>query len=87
MKPKIYFTIVLFLLVTGCKSDQGDHDNKSHLVNLDFHEELSVSIDELNALIGGAIEGIAVDTAGNIYFQDREQASIHILDPAGRYLD
>lgn len=87
MKLKIYFTIFLVLLLTGCKSEQGENDFRHRLAHLDLHQDLNVSIDSLNTLISGSIEGIAVDTLGNIYFQDREQATIHILDPAGRFLD
>lgn len=87
MKLKIFFTIFLVLLITGCKFDQGENDSKSKLARLELHQDLDDSIDTLDALIGGTIEGIAVDTAGNIFFQDREQAKIHVLDPNGRYID
>lgn len=87
MKLQKYFTLVLVLLLTGCNSEQGDNDIKNQLIKIELREDLSIPIDSLNTLISGSIEGIAVDTAGNIHFQDREQAKIHILDPAGGYID
>lgn len=87
MESLVYFALILMLLMTACESKRGGNKLRPQLFRLDLHEDLNVSTDSLNTVIGGTIRGIAVDSHGNIYLEDPNEAKIHILSPDGRYLD
>jgi len=87
MKSLVSFAFVLMLLLTACKSKQGGNEFLPKLNRIDLQEDLSVSIDSLNAVIGGTIRGVAIDSRGRIYLADQSQAKIQVLSPDGRYLE
>ena len=86
MKLTVYFALILMYLLTACESKQGKNKLQYELLRLDLHKNLSVSTDSLSVVIGETIVGLAVDSRGNIYLGDQDEAKIHILSPAGRYL-
>lgn len=92
MKSIVCFTLLLVLLLTACTSKRGGSEFQHNLSHINLHENLSVSTDSLNTVIGRVIRGlmirgIAVDSRGNIYLVDYTQAKIQVVSPDGRYLE
>ncbi len=86
MKKTVYFAFVLMLLLTACETKQDKDELQHKLSRLDLHEDLSVTTDSLNVVIGETLVGLAVDPRGNIYLEDQDEAKIHILSPWTCYI-
>lgn len=91
--------ILFLLIITGCtvfeESELPDKIKKlENLVIIDsyegvvdpiqFHHEYSYSNTERNPI--GRISGLAIDSVGKVFIGDSDQATIHVFDPEGEYL-